>query len=153
MKYKTEKFWASNGNPQNNLYLEDRNLYGSSMLGQDMIGEVIASTDVGEININTEKQSVIGDKRYYGNNHLGNNPVTFTDRKFPESDGQGEIDYSLANITYFAEYYPYGMILRDGGDIATYTFQGQEVDNDAGVEIETFQGVMEIPFLDYTITP
>ena len=99
------------------------------MLGQEMKGEVIASTDVGEIKINTETQSVIGDKRYYGNNHLGNNSVTFTDRKIPESDGQGGIDYSLANITYFAEYYPYGMILRDGGDIATYTFQEQEVDN------------------------
>lgn len=87
------------------------------MLGQEMIREEIASTDVGEININTETQSVIGDKRYYGNNHLGNNSVTFTDRKLPEDDGFGGVEYFLADISYFAEYYPYGMILRDGGDI------------------------------------
>ena len=54
-RYKMENIQDGDGNPQSNLYLEDRNLYGSSMLGQEMIGEVIASMDVGEINIDAEK--------------------------------------------------------------------------------------------------
>ncbi|WP_343791073.1 hypothetical protein, partial [Wandonia haliotis] len=75
---------------ETNLYLTERNLYGSSRLGVEQVNEVIASTSSGSITINTAQQRVVGDKRYELSNHLGNVLATISDRKLPEFDlGEG----------------------------------------------------------------
>ena len=99
-------------------------------LGQEQVGEVIASTNVNLININTQTQNIIGDKYFEMSNHLGNVLASVSDRKLPEPDGQGSVDFYLADVTSYSDYFPYGMILRDGGDGPRYGFQGQEKDDE-----------------------
>jgi hypothetical protein len=46
------------------LLLKERSMYGSSRLGVENIGEVIASTTPAHINIDTDPTQIIGDKMY-----------------------------------------------------------------------------------------
>ena len=55
------------------LRLTERDIYGSSRLGTENINQVIASTNIGHININTDLTQVVGDKHY----ELSNLPTTF----------------------------------------------------------------------------
>jgi len=111
----------------------DQTLYGSSRIGQEQIGEIIASSDLNLVNINTATQNIIGDKYFEMSNHLGNVLEVVSDRKLPVNDGNGNIDYFLADVVSFSDYYPYGMQMqgRNGstGDYR-YGFQGQEKDDE-----------------------
>src|SRR5690554_884156 len=122
-----------NGISNNNLYLSERNLYGSRRIGQEQIGEIIASSDLNLVNINTATQNIIGDKYFEMSNHLGNVLEVVSDRKLPVNDGNGNIDYFLADVVSYSDYYPYGMQMpgRNGstGDYR-YGFQGQEKDDE-----------------------
>ena len=85
----------------------NRNLYGSSLIGQEEIYEVIASTDNSGIDINTNTDMVIGDKRYTLSNHLGNVHQVVTDRKIPEEDN-GNLAYFYPNVVSYADFLPFG---------------------------------------------
>jgi len=127
----------------------DQTPYGSSRIGQEQIGEIIASNDLNLVNINTATQNIIGDKYFEMSNHLGNVLEVVSDRKLPVNDGNGNIDYFLADVVSYSDYYPYGMQmpgrkqLRDldangnpvyvpanGSDGYRYGFGGQEKDNE-----------------------
>lgn len=100
------------------LQLTERSIYGSSRLGTEKIGEVIASTDLEHININIDSTQVVGDKRYELSNHLGNVLEVVTDRKLqvqlPDSEiGEeplegGVVDYYIADVVSQSDYYPKG---------------------------------------------
>src|SRR5690554_8156567 len=111
----------------------DQTLYGSSRIGQEQIGEIIASSDLNLVNINTATQNIIGDRYFEMSNHLGNVLEVVSDRKLPVNDGNGNIDYFLADVVSYSDYYPYGMQMpgRNGstGDYR-YRFQGQAKDDE-----------------------
>src|SRR5690554_7017018 len=94
-----------NGISNNNLYFSERNLYGSSRIGQEQIGEIIASSDLNLVNINTATQNIIGDKYFEMSNHLGNVLEVVSDRKLPVNDGNGNIDFFLADVVSYSDYY------------------------------------------------
>src|SRR5690554_5156335 len=66
-------------------------------------------------------------------NHLGNVLEVVSDRKLPVNDGNGNIDFFLADVVSYSDYYPFGMQMpgRNGstGDYR-YGFQGQEMDDE-----------------------
>ena len=111
----------------------DQTLYGSSRIGQELRGEIIASSDLNLVNINTATQNIIGDKYFEMSNHLGNVLEVVSDRKLPVNDGNGNIDYFLADVVSYSDYYPFGVQMpgRNGstGDYR-YGFQGQEKDDE-----------------------
>ncbi len=115
---------------EKNLYLTERNLYGSSMLGIEKVEEVIASTESNNVDINTQQQRVVGDKRFYMQNHLGNVLATVTDRKLPEFDlGEG-LAYYKPDVVSYSDYSPFGVTWRDGGETGKYGFNGMEKDDE-----------------------
>ncbi|WP_417266375.1 RHS repeat domain-containing protein [Brumimicrobium sp.] len=111
----------------------DQTQYGSSRIGQEQRGEIIASSDLNLVNINTATQNIIGNKYFEMSNHLGNVLEVVSDRKLPVNDGNGNIDYFLADVVSYSDYYPYCMQMpgRNGstGDYR-YGFQGQEKDDE-----------------------
>nr|WP_299203202.1 hypothetical protein [uncultured Brumimicrobium sp.] len=111
----------------------DQTQYGSSRIGQEQIGEIIASSDLNLVNINTATQNIIGDKYFEMSNHLGNVLEVVSDRKLPVNDGNGNIDYFLADVVSYSDYYPYGMQMPGRShqtDAYRYGFQGQEMDDE-----------------------
>ncbi len=118
---------------ETNLYLTERNLYGSIRLGVEQVNEVVASTSSGSITINTAQQRVVGDKRYELSNHLGNVLATISDRKLPEFDAANNLTHYLPNVVSFSDYYPFGMQMpnRNGStDDYRYGFNGMESDDE-----------------------
>ncbi|PKR79452.1 hypothetical protein CW751_15055, partial [Brumimicrobium salinarum] len=89
----------------------DQTLYGSSRIGQEQIGEIIASSDLNLVNINTATQNIIGDKYFEMSNHLGNVLQVVSDRKLPVNDGNENIDCSLVDVVSYSDYYPFGVQL------------------------------------------
>src|SRR5690554_7954130 len=66
-------------------------------------------------------------------NHLGNVLEVVSDRKLPVNDGNGNIDFFLADVVSYSDYYPYGMQMpgRNGSTgVYRYGFGGQEKDNE-----------------------
>ncbi|MGV6861484.1 MAG: NucA/NucB deoxyribonuclease domain-containing protein, partial [Putridiphycobacter sp.] len=140
MSVYTYKLHDPNHNNENNLYLSERNIYGSSRVGMEQVEQIIATSAPGQINlINNENPTVnhynqlIGDKRYELSNHLGNVLEVITDRKLPVSDDQVTVDYYTADVISQNDYYPFGMLLPNRHEDAgryKYGFQGQEKDDE-----------------------
>ncbi len=65
-------------------------------------------------------------------NHLGNVLEVVTDPKLPVPDGNGNIDYFLADVVSYSDYYPFGMPMpgrnANSGDYR-YGFNGMEKDD------------------------
>jgi len=135
----------------------DQTLYGSSRIGQEQIGEIIASSDLNLVNINTATQNIIGDKYFEMSNHLGNVLEVVSDRKLPVNDGNGNIDYFLADVVSYSDYYPYGMqmpgrkqlrdldgngnpvyVTANGSDGYRYGFNGMEKDDEIKGEANSY---------------
>lgn len=131
------------------LQLTERDIYGSSRLGTENINQVIASTTLGHININTDFTQVVGDRSYELSNHLGNVLQVVTDRKLaidsgdynPETGtyytmilgGDGVVDYFTADVVSQSDYYPFGMMLpgrNSSEDEYRYGFNGMEMDDE-----------------------
>ena len=126
------------------LTLAERNIYGSSRLGNELVNQVIASVEPARININTNEESNngtdiceqrIGDKNYEFSNHLGNVLQVTSDRKlaFETTPSSGIVDYYTADVIAQNDYYPFGMLMpeRNGSsDDYRYGFQGQEKDDE-----------------------
>src|SRR5690554_5697315 len=122
-----------NGILNSNLYLSERNIYGSSRIGKEQRGEIIASSDLNLVNINTATQNIIGDKYFEMSNHLGNVLEVVSDRKLPVNDGNGNIDYFLADVVSYSDYYPGGMVMpgRSGNSSSyDYGFNGMLKDDE-----------------------
>jgi RHS repeat-associated protein len=138
--------------------LNDHTLYGSSRLGTESNGQLMAqrfylasvnaynletgydvngnlvSTSAGD---NTLEQftydytaRVVGDKSYELSNHLGNVLAVVTDRKVPLTVN-GVLVYS-ADVISYSDYSPYGVELdgRHGSSRYRFGFQGQEKDDE-----------------------
>lgn len=121
------------GSGVKSLYLSERNIYGSSRIGQEQIYEIIASSKSDLVNINTKTQTVIGDKYFEMSNHLGNVLQVVLDRKLPVPDGVNNIDYFLADVRSYSDYYPGGMIMpgRSGNSNSyDYGFNGMLKDDE-----------------------
>jgi RHS repeat-associated protein len=118
---------------QKNLYLSERNIYGSSRLGMENVNYLIASTNTTNIEAYAPEKVVVGDKAFELSNHLGNVNVVVTDRKLGvDSDNNGVVDYYTADVVGYADYYPFGMLMpnRHGGTLGRHGFQGQEMDDE-----------------------
>src|SRR5690554_3372538 len=66
-------------------------------------------------------------------NHLGNVLEVVSDRKLPVNDGNGNIDYFLADVVSYSDYYPFGMQMPGRSfqsDEYDYGFNGQLKDNE-----------------------
>jgi len=130
------------GNLDDNLYLSERNLYGSSRLGMERINQIIASTDPTLVNINGQNDPAnditvqqIGDKRYELANHLGNVLEVISDRKLhiETSSGSGVLAHYSPDVVSQSDYYPFGMMLpnrHSSSNDYRYGFQGQEKDDE-----------------------
>ena len=136
------------------LRLTERDIYGSSRLGTENINQVIASTTLGHININTDLTQVVGDKNYELSNlptklGIGNVLQVVTDRKLaidsgdynPESGtyytmilgGDGVVDYYVSDVVTQSDYYPFGMLLpgrNSSEEEYRYGFNGMEMDDE-----------------------
>lgn len=116
----------------NNVYLRERNLYGSSRLGQEQVNMQMGVAGYQYAGVLAHE---VGDKRYELSNHLGNVLQVVRDAKLPQLNGLGNLDYYLADIESFSDYYPYGMQLpgmhgQESSDGYRFGFQGQEIDNE-----------------------
>ena len=111
--------------------LTERPMYGSSRLGVDKTTiEFIGYTPPTSGLTN----HVLGLKQYEGSNHLGNVLTTFSDKKIPvDSDNDGIIDYSTANITSSTDYYPFGVTMKARdftSNVSRFGFNGKEKDEE-----------------------
>ncbi len=118
---------------ERNLSLTERSIYGSSRVGVENINEVIASDNLGNINVNTDLIQTIGDKRYELSNHLGNVLQVVTDRKLAVSDDDVTVDYYVADVVSQSDYFPFGMLLPNRNESTPeyrYGFNGMEKDDE-----------------------
>lgn len=122
---------SSGGGSGYNLYLSERNLYGTSRMGIENLRLKMNETYTypsGRYTMN----NTTGDKYYELGNHLGNVLNVITDRKIPV-DNAGTVGYYTAEIISFSDYEPFGMQLP--GRYANtpkyrYGFNGMEADNE-----------------------
>jgi RHS repeat-associated protein len=121
---------------QKNLYLSERNIYGSSRLGMENVNYLIASSNATNIEAYAHENVVVGDKAFELSNHLGNVLNVVTDRKIPEFDATtGDLAFFNAVVVGYSDYYPFGMQMpnRNGSDNADsyrYGFNGMEKDDE-----------------------
>ncbi len=127
---------------QNNLYLSERNIYGSSRLGMEQVNQIIASSNTANITINNESDVAsgiysqqIGDKRYELSNHLGNVLQTISDRKLSieTSPGSNTLAYYSPDVISQSDYYPFGMMLPNRNESSNeyrYGFNSMEKDDE-----------------------
>ncbi len=127
---------------QDNLYLSQRNIYGSARIGTENVNQVIASTLMARIDINSENDgnpnwfnNLVGDKRYELSNHLGNVLQVITDVKLEIQTGPstGIFSHFSPDVVSQTTYYPFGMVMpnRNGSsDSYRYGFNGMEKDDE-----------------------
>jgi RHS repeat-associated protein len=158
--YDMDLLSLSTGNIQEKYYLSEQNIYGSSRVGMIKSNEYIAerefegSVSYDGMGYNESQNSTVatnydpeillfsfgetytdnrGDRYYELTNHLGNVLEVITDRKIPEPDLSNDIDYYVADVVSYSDYFPFGMQMpgRNGstGDYR-YGFQGQEKDDE-----------------------
>ena len=119
--------------------LSDVALSNVSFMG---VGDILGTGTIAEP-LYYVASNEIGDKRYELSNHLGNVLEVVTDRKLPEPtlpDANGDVfvDYYLADVVAYSDYYPYGMLMPGrhanvddlNNDGYRYGFQGQEMDDE-----------------------
>jgi RHS repeat-associated protein len=116
---------------QKNLYLSERNIYGSSRLGMENVNYLIASSNATNIEAYAHENVVVGDKAFELSNHLGNVLNVVTDRKIPEFDATtGDLAFFNAVVVGYSDYYPFGMQRISGGTLGRYGFNGYEKDDE-----------------------
>jgi RHS repeat-associated protein len=109
------------------LYLAERNIYGSSRVGQEQMNREMTNS---AYNFYEDWSTLMGDKRYEMSNHLGNVLQVVTDRKLTV-ESAGAVDYFTADVVSYSDYFPFGMVMvnRSGGDYR-YGFNGMEIDDE-----------------------
>ena len=126
-------YTLSEASLETNLYLGERNIYGSSRLGTEVVHKVIASSDPGNITMTSDTNRFVGDKLYEISNHLGNVLEVITDRKLAIQDGIGGLDYYSPDVVSYSDYYPGGMLLpgrHANSSEYRFGYQGSEMDNE-----------------------
>ena len=118
-----------------NLTLEERNIYGSSRVGVEYPGDVLASVNLASnIYVEPFDKQRVGDKRYELSNHLGNVLEVITDRKLSQNNGSGGVDFYTADVVSYADYFCFGWEMpgRSGTDVQgyRYAFNGKESDGE-----------------------
>ena len=113
------------GGLANNLYLYERNIYGSSRIGMEQVQQVIATSAPNQTNwVNSENQNTnphawfnqkIGDKRFELANHLGNVLEVITDRKVRTVFADSQLDLSSVSTV---------SLCSSGGNWLTETSNG-----------------------------
>jgi RHS repeat-associated protein len=120
------------------LYLSERNIYGSSRIGQERLKQEMTLNPAGN-GSNYMAMNESGDKYYELSNHLGNVLNVVTDRKIPVENGSsGIVAYYDANVMSYSDYYPFGMVMPGRSNPLNmvdaegyrYGFQGQELDDE-----------------------
>lgn len=116
---------ATEAEPQ--LMVKERFLIGSDRVGLD-------TREVSVYDAVTEyKDRTLGLKLFELIDHRGNVQAVISDRKIAVDDGNGGVDYFVADIQSYADYYPFGMLMpeRHGSlNEYRYGFQGQEQDDE-----------------------
>jgi len=115
-------------------------LYGSSRIGMlkpdfDIESTSPLASDAYVPLDDPLENSVVGLRVYELTNHLGNVMVTISDRAEGHDDGNGGIDYYIAEVLSQQDYYAFGMQMpyrhfTHGNDVYRYGFNGKENDND-----------------------
>ncbi|MBI3518043.1 MAG: hypothetical protein HY062_01630 [Bacteroidetes bacterium] len=112
--------------------LTERDLYGSSMVGTD--NTVVELYGMSNTLYNDTSSNWLGRKTYHGTNHLGNVLTQITDRKIPvDNNGDGQIDYFLADIQSSTDYHPFGTEMSGRRLLsvkAKYGMNGKEKDDE-----------------------
>ena len=156
-----QEFETIGSNLHLKTYLKEQHLYGSSLLGskcKEVLVEdltltgvsyepgsttevkavlilpstTVTSTPIGLLSSN--KNRILGEKRYQLSNHLGNVLSVVSDKKLKKDhNNDGNVDAYIADVKSYSDYYPYGMQMSgrkyNGGDYR-YGFQGQEKDDE-----------------------
>ncbi len=118
-----------------NLYLEERSIFGSSRVGVEYPKIRVDFIGAGNTS-NYFYNQKIGDKNYELSNHLGNVLNVVTDRKLPiEGTGSdaGTVAFFTPDVISYSDYDPFGMQLFGRHEqVASYRygFQGQEKDDE-----------------------
>lgn len=130
----THKNIENNGNTEQVLYLSEREIYGSSRVGQEQVNKVIASNNPTLVDIHNPLKNYTGDKRFELSNHLGNVLEVITDRALPNDiDNNNLVDNYTADVIQYSDYYPFGMQMegrKGGNNDYRYGYQGSEKDDE-----------------------
>lgn len=136
---------------ENALYTwAEQPLYGSSRIGMLKPGFSIESDSplASDAYVSLDdplENSVVGLRVYELTNHLGNVMATISDRAEGHDDGNGGIDYYIAEVLSQQDYYAFGMQMpyrvyqRLGGGKYRYGFSGKEKDS----EFEDQDGLLD----------
>jgi len=115
----------------NDIYLQDFAIYGSSRLGILNINKKVL--DLPNLIDNTNPvQTEIGKKYYELSNHLGNVLSTISDRKIEHGSGT-LVDYYTADIISATDYYPFGFAMDNRNFSSSdyrFGFNGMEKDDE-----------------------
>jgi RHS repeat-associated protein len=114
---------------ENDLYLQENNLFGSSRVGIQNRMLNLTTPPVTTANIFSRE---IGQKDFELSNHLGNVLSTVSDKRTPQNGTGGTIDYYQANVTSATDYYAFGAPMKGRGVDGSYRygFNGKENDNE-----------------------
>jgi RHS repeat-associated protein len=115
------------------LYLAERNIYGSSRIGQEQLRKEMELNPAAQ-GTNYSASFYVGDKRFELSNHLGNVLEVIKDRKLGNNGGSGSIvAFFTPDVMSYSDYYPFGMQLpgrhETVGDYR-YGYQGSESDDE-----------------------
>ncbi|MGV3768134.1 MAG: RHS repeat-associated core domain-containing protein [Chitinophagaceae bacterium] len=109
-------------------------IYGSSRLGiWKWNNTVPAQPPVVRNDVPIYDSLLFGTTTYELSNHLGNVLATISDKKIGHNDGNGAVDYYLAEVLSQNDYYPFGMGMPGRGWSMggyRYGFNGKENDNE-----------------------
>lgn len=132
-EYKVED---DGGGADKNLYLRERNIYGSSRVGIENVNEIIASSDGTNVNIETAIHRKVGDKQFELSNHLGNVLEVISDQKitiYTGTAGSEVLSHYAPDVIAQNDYYPFGMLLpnrHESGTEYRYGYQGSGKDDE-----------------------
>lgn len=124
---------------EDDLYLEEHPLYGSSRLGSDQNRLHLYEYETSVIDTNytaiDSLSYIAGNKTFEYSNHLGNVLATTTDRKLPvDSSANDTVNYYLADVSSRQRFYPFGMVKPDSNNLNIgdyrFGFNGMESDNE-----------------------
>ncbi|MBO9571705.1 MAG: hypothetical protein J7497_05785, partial [Chitinophagaceae bacterium] len=129
---------TSNSGESAPLILSEQYIYGSSRLGVIRRTQNMDSAKANAVNASLIGSTYLftysrGNKYYELTNHLQNNLVVVSDKKFGHVNGSS-YDYYTADVVNATDYYPFGMIMPGRSYSAQssyrYGFNGKENDNE-----------------------
>jgi RHS repeat-associated protein len=115
------------------LYLAERNIYGSSRIGQEQLRKEMVLNPAAQ-GTNYSASFYVGDKRFELQNHLGNVLEVIKDRKLGNNGGSGSVvAFFTPDVVSYSDYYPFGMMMpnrHEQENSYKYGFNGMEKDDE-----------------------